>query len=195
MFEQLKRKVQHRSDIPRVLRAYGLNTNICEVGVRFGYNFQQLLTCQPRLAVGVDHYRVTKVPSQQDTGMSQGELDRLYTDVSMRFIHDPAVRIMRCISEQAAFAFPQRFFDYVYIDADHSYEGAIEDMRLWWARVRQGGIMAGHDHIEMESKNGVPFGVVKAVKDFMKEQKIGQDRFHVTSEGFKTWMLYKVDGE
>lgn len=34
----------------------------------------------------------------------------------------------------------------VYVDADHSYEAAKEDIQLWLPKVRPGGILAGHDY-------------------------------------------------
>ncbi len=35
--------------------------------------------------------------------------------------------------------------DLIFIDARHDYDSVLEDIRLWWPRVRPGGILAGHD--------------------------------------------------
>jgi hypothetical protein len=37
------------------------------------------------------------------------------------------------------------FFDLVFIDADHSYEAVLADVRGYGARVARGGVLAGHD--------------------------------------------------
>lgn len=37
-------------------------------------------------------------------------------------------------------------FDFVFIDADHSYEGAMGDIEAYRPLIRPGGIMAGHDY-------------------------------------------------
>lgn len=48
-------------------------------------------------------------------------------------------------SEETYVDFPDGYFDFVYIDADHSYGHVKLDMELWWPKVKAGGVMAGHD--------------------------------------------------
>lgn len=36
-------------------------------------------------------------------------------------------------------------FDFLFIDADHSYDGVKADFELWYPRVKSGGIVAFHD--------------------------------------------------
>lgn len=36
--------------------------------------------------------------------------------------------------------------DFVYIDADHSYESVWKDLRAWLPKIKAGGIMGGHDY-------------------------------------------------
>lgn len=43
-------------------------------------------------------------------------------------------------------AFPDNYFDFVYIDGDHSYKGAKSDLRNYYPKVRRGGVIAGHDY-------------------------------------------------
>ena len=35
--------------------------------------------------------------------------------------------------------------DFIYIDGDHRYEGVLADLNGWRPKLREGGIMAGHD--------------------------------------------------
>ena len=42
--------------------------------------------------------------------------------------------------------FPKNFFDFVYIDGDHSYKGAKSDLRNYYPKVKRGGVIAGHDY-------------------------------------------------
>jgi predicted O-methyltransferase YrrM len=56
--------------------------------------------------------------------------------------------MLRETSEQAAFHIMERHpptSDLVFIDARHDYDSVLEDIRLWWPLVRDGGILAGHD--------------------------------------------------
>lgn len=189
------KKIKVRADIPSFLKANALNGRIAEIGVRFGYNFQSLAAAQPELLIGIDHYAVTDNPAEQDTGMGQSRLDTIYSDTFTRFLHNPAVKIYRGTSQRAAEMFDLMFFDYVYIDADHTKEGALRDINSWWSRVRQGGVIAGHDYIDAKSQNGVEFGVIEAVKEFMAEKEIPQEHLHFTEEGYRSWMILKIDGE
>ncbi len=46
----------------------------------------------------------------------------------------------------AADKFPHRYFDCAFIDADHSFESTFRDIVAWIPRVRDGGIIGGHDY-------------------------------------------------
>jgi predicted O-methyltransferase YrrM len=78
--------------------------------------------------------------------------------------HAPAIleraRLVRCDSARAARLFDEATVDFVYIDADHSYEGCLADIKAWLPKVRPGGILAGHDHSEVHYP-----GVVRAVRE------------------------------
>lgn len=190
------KQIEYRTQIPAFLKKHNLNNNIAEIGVRFGYNFQQLISCKPKLAFAIDHYRCTDNPAEQDTNLTQEQLNKIYADVFKRFLYNSAVRVIRENSLKALAFFEPYSLDYVYVDADHSYKGALRDIEHWWNKVRQGGILAGHDYIETEAKNGVEFGVIKAVKKFCNDKKIDMNKyFHNTKHGYKSWLIYKNDGE
>ena len=184
-----------RSEIPEFLKTHGRNRFVAEVGVRFGYNFQQLITCNPEIAFAIDHWNVGKNKAEQDTGLTQVDLEKIYQDIFKRFMYYPNVRILRMRSDYGPALFPKAFFDYVYLDADHSYEGCLRDIKCWWPLVRQGGILAGHDYIETDSRNGTSFGVIQAVEEWKKEIKQPANSIHFTREGYKSWYIYKIAGE
>ena len=35
--------------------------------------------------------------------------------------------------------------DFIYIDGDHRYEGVLADLKGWRKKLKEGGILAGHD--------------------------------------------------
>lgn len=49
-------------------------------------------------------------------------------------------------SMAAARDFPDRFFDLIYIDADHSYDSTRRDILTWLPKLRKRGVIAGHDY-------------------------------------------------
>jgi hypothetical protein len=64
--------------------------------------------------------------------------------------------------------FPKNYFDAVYIDADHSYEGVMRDLQSAFGVVKDGGWIMGHDydHNPAKSQTRWQFGVRRAVDVF-----------------------------
>ena len=58
--------------------------------------------------------------------------------------------------------------DWIYIDADHEYEAVKADLEAWFPKVRNGGIISGHDYVKYESEESI-FGVIEAVDEFCKK--------------------------
>ena len=52
---------------------------------------------------------------------------------------------MRGKSLDALESFKDGGLDFIYIDGDHRYEGVLADLNGWRPKLREGGIMAGHD--------------------------------------------------
>ena len=41
--------------------------------------------------------------------------------------------------------FPDEFFDYIYIDAQHDCPDVVKDIEAWWPKLKTGSLMGGHD--------------------------------------------------
>ena len=78
---------------------------------------------------------------------------------------------LRTETPQAAAMFFDGSLDFVFIDADHSEEGAYKDIAAWWPKVRAGGFIGGHDIDHPETHLSHPdgkmhWGVRQAVERF-----------------------------
>ncbi|MBI5766068.1 class I SAM-dependent methyltransferase, partial [Candidatus Falkowbacteria bacterium] len=62
--------------------------------------------------------------------------------------------VLRMASEQAVTLFKDDTLDFIYVDANHSYEVCKKDMELWWPKLREGGIFAGHDFLDGKLPTG-----------------------------------------
>ncbi len=59
---------------------------------------------------------------------------------------DEHIETLRMKSEDAAFRFSDASLSFVFIDADHRYHPVANDISLWRAKVKPGGILGGHDY-------------------------------------------------
>jgi cephalosporin hydroxylase len=74
---------------------------------------------------------------------------------------------IRMHSVQAAKLFDDESIDFIFIDADHKYESVKADLLAWYPKVKQGGIIAGHDYIAAPQDNlKFNLGVSRAVDEF-----------------------------
>lgn len=67
-------------------------------------------------------------------------------------------------SEQAVKQFDNESVDFVFVDADHSYECTLADIEMYYPLIRKGGILFGHD-INLSTVND-------AMNDFREKYKI-----------------------
>ena len=166
----LEIKGRHRFWYP-FMKKYNCR-KICEVGVRRGKNFRRMIDHKPELAVAVDCWLDDGVKPRNDIFLSQNELDQQYIDFRNWMEKFPFVKICRGYSFDVVKEFPDEYFDFVYIDADHTYEGCLRDIIDWYPKVKRGGFLIGDDY-RVKSIQGVKFGVIEAVNEFTRKNKLG----------------------
>jgi predicted O-methyltransferase YrrM len=71
---------------------------------------------------------------------------------------------IRSSSFVASNNFKNESVDFVFVDGDHSYQAVLMDLKLWWPKLKNGGIMAGHDFWASQIR--------KAVEDFCLERNL-----------------------
>lgn len=74
--------------------------------------------------------------------------------------------MIRELSEDAARLFANGSLDFVYIDADHSHDGTLQDVLRWAPKVKRGGVLAGHDYLDGPTPNGAVYHVKSAVDEW-----------------------------
>jgi SAM-dependent methyltransferase len=79
--------------------------------------------------------------------------------------HD-RVRVHHGASHTVLAGFPDAYFDWIYIDADHSYAGVLRDADAAATKVKPGGFLVFNDFAHADAFLGT-YGVQRAVADFV----------------------------
>jgi hypothetical protein len=147
----------------------------CEVGVFAGEFAESLLRKLPKELTLIDAWQ------SEDGWLFSGNVDgnngirlpqeQLYGLVISRFSAFPHVKILRGWTWDILPTLPETSLDYVYIDADHSYEGMKRDLKLIQSKLKPDGYLMGHDYEMNFAKAKIPwkFGVQQAVDEFCQE--------------------------
>lgn len=78
--------------------------------------------------------------------------------------------INRGYSTDLASIFPDHYFDWIYIDTDHSYLITKQELQAYKNKIKHGGIIAGHDYIQGNWGKILRYGVMEAVHEFCVEE-------------------------
>jgi hypothetical protein len=83
--------------------------------------------------------------------------------------------ILEMDSVKAASEVPDKHFDFVFVDADHTFAGAFGDIMAWKPKVKPGGWMCGHDYGKGGSTKGVDIAVHQFVERVRKPLELGEN--------------------
>lgn len=98
------------------------------------------------------------------------------------------VEMVRAFSKDAISVVPDQL-DFVYIDANHSYKYVLQDLKLWYSKLKMNGVLAGDDVVDVDvddvvrnAENDVyiewspgcygSYGVFKALTNFCTKHEI-----------------------
>jgi predicted O-methyltransferase YrrM len=98
----------------------------------------------------------------------------IYNDEKKKFveqkfnsqIQSEVIEINRGYSSDVGKNFKDKYFDWIYIDTDHTYHTTKKELEIWSPKVKEGGIIAGHDFIVGYWDGLVRYGVMEAVYEF-----------------------------
>lgn len=137
-----------------------------EVGVRTGWFCKYILDNTKMKMYAVD-------PWEDNAELTQAE--KIYKECSDRLApYGDRCEMIKGYSPQESDRFENESLDFVYIDGLHDYESVKKDVTAWWDKVRNGGVLSGHDFNRTKW-----IGVVKAVEEFCQSKEV---KFYLTGK-------------
>jgi predicted O-methyltransferase YrrM len=145
-------------DRVEMLRRLPKNAIVAEIGVYKGDFSEKILSiCQPEKFLLIDVWNL------------KGDRGELFDEVTARFakyVASHQVEMIRSLSYDAIHDCKDQYFDWVYLDTDHSYKVTIRELEELRPKMKPGGIIAGHDYILGNWNAGFRYGVIEAVREF-----------------------------
>lgn len=160
------------------------NSIIAEIGVWQG-NFSKIIFnfCNPKELILIDPWiynnkiRGCAPQVNGEEPMSQKYFDEAYKKTKSKFKSNLNVKIFKLSSIDASRLFNNDYFDYIYIDGEHSYEAVYGDLVNWYPKLKKNGYIFGDDYYWREEDD--TFSLQNAYQDFIKEKNI------------KKWCVFK----
>ncbi|WP_075352589.1 class I SAM-dependent methyltransferase [Algoriphagus marinus] len=131
---------------------------VAELGVDEGKFSESILNiCKPKKLHLVDLWGSSRYNEGKKNDVKQKFKDQ---------IDSGQVEINLGYSTEVGGQFEDEYFDWIYIDTDHSYKTTILELEVWSKKIKPDGIIAGHDFIIGNWDGIVRYGVIEAVYEF-----------------------------
>jgi hypothetical protein len=140
--------LQTRNDMGSMLLNEGFVSGV-ELGVQRGYYAADVL----KQWLGCQEYVLVDLWAKQDNYVDSSNVDdtiqneRLNIALASTNPWKDIISVCRNYTTACALNYADNHFDWVYVDARHDRQGVTEDMKTWWPKIRNGGLMCGHDFV------------------------------------------------
>jgi len=196
----------HRDKLPNFLIHLNLINKGVEVGTFKGGYSRNIVSNWPGKLYMVDVWRPLSIEEYEDSSNHKDHINAYSETMSEISGYEDRAFMLRMKSIYACELFEDNSLDFVYIDANHTYDSVKEDIKYWYPKVKPGGLLLGHDYLPNDmyddSKKDLPiylkyngqtnyagmFGVNPAVNEFAKENNYIVNK---TDEWLGTWWIKK----
>lgn len=156
---------------------------VAEIGVANGDFSEEILElAAPKTLHLVDCWDSERYQSGKTT------VDRKFQEQ----IESEQVRINRGLSVDVLKTFENDYFDWVYIDTDHSYKTTALELLEGERVVKPGGRILGHDFCTGNVVKPLVYGVIQAVNEFCVRNNWGYEYVTLESDGHFSFCIKRL---
>lgn len=180
-----KLNINSREELIKYFKPSGIGI---EIGVYQGEFSKYILDNCPDLnLILLDCWQKQTKDEYNDDLNSENDIqiERINKTIKNIINHYHRVKIIKGFSDEFSKLFSDNIFDFVFIDANHSYESIKKDLNNFYPKVKKGGLFAGHDYVNTSDKK---IEVEIAVNEFARENNIN---IYITNEHWPTWFFIK----
>lgn len=157
---------------------------IAELGVFTGQFSEIILSvCNPNELHLIDIWnRSVRSGDKDGKNMRRQNLPIVYQQLLKKYADSSIVKLHRMDTQKALMPFKDRYFDFIYIDANHGYDSVYADLNLSLLKSKR--YIAGHDYNPRS-------GVKKAVDHFCNEN--GLEISCLTKDGCPSFLIDLIE--
>ena len=160
------------------------NGTVAEVGVNKGVFAKKIV----ELNKPVTLHLIDLWPEQSFTS---NDLDKLKKEIQ-NIDSSLFLKLHKENSVSALKKFENDYFDWIYIDTDHSYKTTMKELLAANNKIRNGGFIAGHDFSLGNWQSLIRYGVIEAVSDFCVKYDWKIKYLTLEKDGYNSFALQRL---
>jgi hypothetical protein len=162
------------------------NSVVAEVGTQYGHFAEQIMAIAKPKKLHLIEYNLDLFKAE----ISKKQIIRVQEG-----IENGTVELHEGDSSTILSSFPDEYFDWIYIDADHGYQGVCKDIQQGYTKIKAAGMMVFNDYTNWSVCEVMPYGVAKAVNEFCIANNWEMVFFAFQSLGYHDVAIRKNTGE
>lgn len=163
-----------RNDLIRLFAELGYENGV-EIGVAEGLFSEYMCQTIPNIDLhSIDSWEAENIEDSRAVMMGKETAENRYEEAKKRLLGYNC-KIVKSTSMEAIKLIPKDSLDFVYIDGNHTFDYVMQDIIEWSKRVKEGGIIAGHDYYHFRWS-----GIIEAVEIYTKMHRINE--YFITDE-------------
>jgi hypothetical protein len=170
----------------KILEYLPKNSVVAEVGTQYGHFAEKILAiAKPKKLHLIDY----------NFDLFKAEISKKPKSLVQEGIENGTVELHEGDSSTILRSFPDEYFDWIYIDADHAYQGVCKDIQQGYTKIKAAGMMVFNDYTNWSVCEVMPYGVAKAVNEFCIANNWEIVFFAFQSLGYHDVAIRKNTGE